>query len=56
MSGDRPDVLEETDPGSECLAGLLPQGLEQVTSSVHRERQEVLDHQHAGQGFLAVAE
>ena len=56
ISGDRPDVLEETDPGSECLAGLLPKGLEQVTSSVHRECQEVQDHQYAGQGFLAVAE
>ena len=49
-------MLEQADPRPECRACLLPQGLEQVACSVHCESQEVQDRQHAGQGFLSMAE
>ena len=56
ISGDRPDVLEKADPRSECLAGLLPHGLEEIAGSVEHEGQEVHHKEHAGQCFLAMAE
>ncbi len=51
-----PDVFEETDPRSECLAGLPPTGFEQVAGSEEREGQEVHHKEHTGQCFLPMAE